>query len=154
MAKPPRNALLRGLWPGLRMGQTAGIVERLRWRKHPPAAATMALWCNWLTRRPLKAESPGSSPGNATKYILYNQSLAGCEGESAEGASLSSGYFMDTLSCQICCACKVSLPPEPNQKPGERYCARCAPRHRVLMQFMLAKDGWTVSFLEGDCKTS
>ncbi len=27
---------------------------------------TMALWCNWLTRRPLKAESPGSSPGNAT----------------------------------------------------------------------------------------
>ncbi len=28
----------------------------------------MALWCNWLTRRPLKAESPGSSPGNATKF--------------------------------------------------------------------------------------
>jgi hypothetical protein len=27
----------------------------------------MALWCNWLTRRPLKAKSPGSSPGNATK---------------------------------------------------------------------------------------
>jgi hypothetical protein len=26
----------------------------------------LALWCNWLTRRPLKAESPGSSPGNAT----------------------------------------------------------------------------------------
>src|ERR1039457_5684346 len=58
------------------------------------------------------------------------------------------------LSGQICCACKVSLPPEPNQRPGERYCTRCAPRHRVLMQFMLAKDGWTVSFLEGDCKTS
>jgi hypothetical protein len=33
-------------------------------------------------------------------------------------------------------------------------CARCAPRHRVLMQFMLAKDGWSVSFLEEDCKTS
>jgi hypothetical protein len=31
---------------------------------------------------------------------------------------------------------------------------RCAPRHKVLMQFMLAKDGWTVSFLEEDCKTS
>jgi hypothetical protein len=28
------------------------------------------------------------------------------------------------------------------------------PRHRVLMQFMLAKDGWTVSSLEEDCKTS
>ncbi len=26
----------------------------------------VALWCNWLTRRPLKAKSPGSSPGNAT----------------------------------------------------------------------------------------
>src|ERR1035441_2749110 len=97
MAKPPRNALLRGLWPGLRMGQTAGIVERLRWRKHPPAAATMALWCNWLTRRPLKAESPGSSPGNATKYLLYNQLLTGCKGAGAKGASLLRGYFRDTL---------------------------------------------------------
>src|ERR1019366_6438358 len=76
MAKPPRNALLRGLWPGLRMGQTAGIVERLRWRKHPPVAATMPLWCNWLTRRPLKAESPGSSPGNATKFLIYGVSNA------------------------------------------------------------------------------
>ncbi len=26
----------------------------------------MALWCNWLTRRPLKAKSSGSSPDNAT----------------------------------------------------------------------------------------
>ncbi len=30
----------------------------------------MALWCNWLTRRPLKAESPGSSPGNATNLRI------------------------------------------------------------------------------------
>ena len=30
----------------------------------------MALWCNWLTRRPLKAKSPGSSPGNATKFPI------------------------------------------------------------------------------------
>ena len=58
------------------------------------------------------------------------------------------------LAGLICCACKVSLPPEPNQKPGERYRARCAPLHRVLMQFMLAKAGWSVSFLEEDCKTS
>lgn len=26
-----------------------------------------APWCNWLTRGPFKAESPGSSPGGATK---------------------------------------------------------------------------------------
>src|ERR1035438_6902544 len=58
------------------------------------------------------------------------------------------------LAGQICCTCKVSLPAESNQKPGERYCARCAPRHRVLMQFMLAKGGWSVSFLEEDCRTS
>src|ERR1035437_10511609 len=59
------------------------------------------------------------------------------------------------LAGQICCLCKVSLPHEPNQRPGERYCARCAPpRHRVLMQFMLAKGGWSVSFLEEDCKIS
>jgi hypothetical protein len=27
----------------------------------------LAPWCNWLTRGPFKAESPGSSPGGATK---------------------------------------------------------------------------------------
>jgi hypothetical protein len=37
--------------------------------------ASMALWCNWLTRRPLKAESPGSSPGNATKPAFVNEGL-------------------------------------------------------------------------------
>ena len=57
------------------------------------------------------------------------------------------------LSGQICCACKNPLAPLPNQKPGERYCTRCAPRRRVLMNFMLAKGGWSVSFLEEDCKT-
>ena len=58
------------------------------------------------------------------------------------------------LSGQICCACKTRLDPEPNQKPGERYCKRCAPRHRVYMQFILAKEGWSVTFLEEDLKTS
>jgi hypothetical protein len=29
----------------------------------------LAPWCNWLTRGPFKAESPGSSPGGATKLI-------------------------------------------------------------------------------------
>jgi hypothetical protein len=48
----------------------------------------------------------------------------------------------------------TSLPPEPNQQPDERYYARCAPRRRVLMQFMQAKAGWSVSFLEDDCRTS
>src|ERR1035437_962098 len=57
------------------------------------------------------------------------------------------------LAGQICCACKVSLPPEPNQKPGERYCARCAPRRRVYMSFM-HRDGWYCQFLEEDLKTS
>ena len=46
------------------------------------------------------------------------------------------------------------MEPDPTHPNGERYCARCAPRHRLLMQFMLAKDGWSVSFVEGDCKTS
>ena len=58
------------------------------------------------------------------------------------------------LSGQIYCACKTPLDPEPNQKPGERYCKRCAPRHRVYMHFMLAKEGWSVTFLEEDLKTS
>jgi hypothetical protein len=38
--------------------------------------------------------------------------------------------------------------------PGNSGLARCAPRHRVLMNFTLAKDGWLVSFLEEDCRTS
>ncbi len=33
------------------------------------AAADVALWCNWLTRRPLKAKSSGSSPDSATKVL-------------------------------------------------------------------------------------
>jgi hypothetical protein len=32
-----------------------------------------ALWCNWLTRRPLKAESTGSIPVSATNFIFPNQ---------------------------------------------------------------------------------
>jgi uncharacterized SAM-binding protein YcdF (DUF218 family) len=30
--------------------------------------STVASWCNWLTRRPLKAESSGSIPDDATKF--------------------------------------------------------------------------------------
>jgi hypothetical protein len=58
------------------------------------------------------------------------------------------------LAGKICCACRVSLDPDPTHPNGERYCARCTPRRKVLMTFMLAKDGWSVSFLEEDCKTS
>jgi hypothetical protein len=29
----------------------------------------VAIWCNWLTRRPLKAKSSGSSPDIATKNL-------------------------------------------------------------------------------------
>jgi hypothetical protein len=32
---------------------------------------SLAPWCNWLTRGPFKAESPGSSPGGATKFMLH-----------------------------------------------------------------------------------
>jgi hypothetical protein len=31
------------------------------------AGLLLAPWCNWLTRRPLKAESSGSIPDGATK---------------------------------------------------------------------------------------
>jgi hypothetical protein len=45
----------------------------------------VALWCNWLTRRPLKAKSPGSSPGNATKKLNKINSLK----ENAESSSFA-----------------------------------------------------------------
>jgi hypothetical protein len=32
----------------------------------------LAPWCNWLTRGPFKAESPGSSPGGATKTFQFS----------------------------------------------------------------------------------
>jgi hypothetical protein len=35
----------------------------------PLPQPTVASWCNWLTRRPLKAESSGSIPDDATKQI-------------------------------------------------------------------------------------
>ena len=58
------------------------------------------------------------------------------------------------LAGQICCACKVSLPPPgPNQKSGERYCGRCAPKVRVYLSFMVSGRGWQCQFLEEDLKT-
>ncbi len=49
-----------------------GVEKKLYFKEWPGdnfllAVNDLALWCNWLTRRPLKAKSPGSSPGNATK---------------------------------------------------------------------------------------
>ncbi len=58
------------------------------------------------------------------------------------------------LAGKICCACRASLDPDPTHPNCERYCARCAPRHRIYMQFMHDKGGRSVSFLEEDCKTS
>ena len=68
---------------GFRFGNYAA--RRMRWytseqgkRGRWPWLSTMsndvALWCNWLTRRPLKAKSSGSSPDNATKPLLKPQS--------------------------------------------------------------------------------
>ena len=56
------------------------------------------------------------------------------------------------LAGEICCACKVRLKPDTSQKTGERYCDRCAPKHRVYMHFML-NQGWMCQFLESDLKT-
>jgi hypothetical protein len=55
-------------------------------------------------------------------------------------------------SGRICCSCKVPLE-SPPAKHGERYCDRCEPRRKVYMHFMLATDGWRVTFLEDDLKT-
>jgi hypothetical protein len=37
----------------------------------------LAPWCNWLTRGPFKAESPGSSPGGATKISMKYEARQG-----------------------------------------------------------------------------
>lgn len=36
-----------------------------------PKVPTVAHWCSWLTRCPLKAEITGSSPVCATNYFSY-----------------------------------------------------------------------------------
>ena len=41
-----------------------------------PLRIDVALWCNWLTRRPLKAKSSGSSPDIATKKFLIITELS------------------------------------------------------------------------------
>lgn len=38
---------------------------------HSPSKKVSALWCNWLTHRPFKAESTGSSPVRVTKPLYY-----------------------------------------------------------------------------------
>jgi hypothetical protein len=53
-----------------------GVEKKLYFKEWPGdnfllAVNDLALWCNWLTRRPLKAKSPGSSPGNATKSASF-----------------------------------------------------------------------------------
>jgi hypothetical protein len=65
---PPRRAENR-FFAGLNFA----ILTKSQRIPHP----FMALWCNWLTRRPLKAKSPGSSPGNATKNPNKINSLEG-----------------------------------------------------------------------------
>src|SRR5438105_8284620 len=57
------------------------------------------------------------------------------------------------LAGEICCACKVRLPADPNHKHGERYCDRCAPKRKVYLYFMHSR-GWQCQFLEADLKTS
>ena len=56
-------------------------------------------------------------------------------------------------SGRICCSCKVTLE-SPPANSRERYCERCEPRQRIYMHFMLKPDGWHISFLERDLKTS
>lgn len=56
------------------------------------------------------------------------------------------------LAGEICCACKVRLPPDPSHKHRERYCDRCAPKRKVYMYFM-QNQGWSCQFLEADLKT-
>src|SRR5271170_1089589 len=41
----------------------------------PTLTHLLAPWCNWLTRRPLKAESSGSIPDGATK-VTFKRFLA------------------------------------------------------------------------------
>jgi hypothetical protein len=49
------------------------------------------------------------------------------------------------LAGQICCACKIGLPPPHTGR--ETYCARCQPVHRVYMQFVRHVD-WHVTFTD------
>jgi hypothetical protein len=49
------------------------------------------------------------------------------------------------LAGQICCACKVGLPPPHSGR--EAYCVRCQPVRRVYMRFERRAD-WHVTFNE------
>jgi hypothetical protein len=55
------------------------------------------------------------------------------------------------IAGQICCNCKIFLPAPHTGR--ETYCAKCAPKRKVYMQFML-RECWHCEFLEQDLKTS
>ena len=55
------------------------------------------------------------------------------------------------IAGQICCNCKIFLPALHTGR--ETYCAKCAPKRKVYMQFML-RDCWHCEFLEQNLKTS
>ena len=52
------------------------------------------------------------------------------------------------LSGEICCACKVGLPPP--HTPGERYCDRCRPPLKVVYVAFEKKVSWHLVFSDSN----
>lgn len=81
--------------------------------------------------------------------LLSANSLWMTGGASSPSIRLMGGERQSTtrarLAGQICCACKIGLPPPHSGR--ESYCARCQPVHRVYMAFERRAD-WHVTFTE------
>jgi hypothetical protein len=54
------------------------------------------------------------------------------------------------LSGEICCACKIGLPPP--HTPGERYCDRCRPPLQVVYVSFEKNVSWHLVFFDSNSK--
>jgi hypothetical protein len=64
------------------------------------AGSSLAPWCNWLTRRPLKAESSGSIPDGATNKINNLAQISTLNAEFI--GQLSGNPLLTTVKSYIC----------------------------------------------------
>jgi hypothetical protein len=94
----------------------------------PTPSSILAPWCNWLTRRPLKAESSGSIPDGATKSIIYGRVKSKLPGNRLVAAIADGFYSSREFPLEIQDAVDENNATKPSGIVG---CARTASRSAV-----------------------
>jgi hypothetical protein len=160
-SRPEHRVFCDAQWRDLQFGAPCHSLLYLRSCNGFPNRS-VALWCNWLTRRPLKAKSSSSSLDNATIFNDLRRPWRSPLSFGAQKGSLVPGilsacaflcsffpgktivrlpcYRRETLSGSAACTKCRRYPPL--QRPSRRF-ARCAARKEraALTDASAAGDG-------------